>query len=89
MEYAPLSLIWAKIQQNFVWRQTEKNSFFINISKTNDNRPYVTSQLVNKCDHCSYLKPKIKSLRPSQAKIQKCDIGAWRVFREIVLQASE
>ena len=36
-----------------------------------------------------YFKPKIKSPRPSQAKIQKYDIGAWRVFRKIALQPSE
>ena len=66
-----------------------KTVFYKCLKNLNDNRPYVASQLVYKCDHCGYLKPKIKSLRSSQAKIQKWDIGAWGVFREIALQASE
>ena len=36
-----------------------EKQFSINISKTNDNIPYVASQISSKCDHCGYLKPKI------------------------------
>ena len=43
---------------------------------------FVASQLVYKCDHCGYLKPKIWSPRPSQAKIQKYSILAPEGYLE-------
>ena len=42
-------------------------------------------------DHCGYAKSKIKSPRPSQTKIQKCDIGAQGYLEKLpyMLKASQ
>ena len=54
----------------------------MNISKTNDNRPYFASQLVYKCDHCGYLKPKNKSPRLSYKPKYKNTILALEGYLE-------
>ena len=70
MVYAPLKACFElKFIKNLCGAKLKKR-FLINNSKTNDNRPYTTSQLVYKCDHCGYFKPKIKFSRPFQAEIK-------------------